>query len=350
MTHDIRFGPRTSDRPISRRALAAGAAAAGADLALLAGQHGRARAGGVGTPPAEATPGATPAGSSAATPAAMAPAILVRVEYVGGFAPPETMLTAVPTYQLTDDGTEISQGVQVQVFPPPALPSLQAATLTDAGTEAVLDAVRAAGLDVQDQEYINPSAPTDLPNQIITVTLDGKTVTTTLYGLDQLAPGDTSGLADARNRLQPFLTLISTPPSLRASGQVVAPETFYAFDELQIVAVPADELPAAEGQSALEGSTPTEPVTWPLTTALSGFGIPLSDTVGGEGYAGTFPGARVDTVSGEDLAAVLPLAQEASQLTIWESDGEDWVLLLRPLLPGEVGNLARPASGDEQAD
>ena len=75
---------------------------------------------------------------------------------------------------------------------------------------------------------------------------------------------------------------------------------------------------------------------------------PLAEATGGEGYAGIFPGGRVGTISGADLDAVLPQAEQASQLSLWPSDGEEWVLLLRPLLPGEVGNLARPAN-DEQA-
>lgn len=334
MARPISFTRRT----IVRRTLAAGGAAT-AGLSLLAARDATAS-----TPVPRATPGATPAG----TPAAREPTILVRVEYVGGFVALENGLTATPTYQLTDDGQEISQGVQVQVYPPPALPSLQSARLTDAGVEAVLGAARTAGLTDHDQEFVNPNVTTDLPNQIITVAADGRTVTTTLYGLDRLDPADTSELAAARDRIQPFLSLLANPPSLRPTGQVAAPETFYEFAELQIVAVPADELPAAGEQSTLEGVTPTAPIAWPLTVALSDFGIPLSEAVGGEGYAGAFPDARVDTVGGSDLEAILPLAQQANQLTIWDSDGGQWVLLLRPLLPGEIGNLARPAAEGDQ--
>lgn len=331
---------------ISRRALAVGAAAG---LSLAAVRSGSITAGVEATPESGSTPDATPAGSLEGTPVTSGPAILVRVENIGGFVPPEISLTTTPTYQLTDDAREISQGAQILIYPPPALPSLQEATLTDEGIRVVVEAARAAGLADEDAEYINPNV-TDLPNLVITVTLDGRTVTTTAYGLDFLDPTDTSELAAARDRIQGFLALIANPPSLRVNGQVATPESFYAFTELQIVAIQAVEIPAA-GEIQREGDTvSTQPVgpTWPLETPLSAFGIPLAEATGGEGYAGIFPGGRVGTVSGADLEAVLPQAVQANQLSLWPSEGENWVLLLRPLLPGEVGDLARPAN-DEQA-
>ncbi len=342
---------RAQPIPLGRRAFAVGAAAT-AGLSLAAIRGARAQAGATPTPGPAGTPGATPAGTPGATPAgtpgASGPTILVRVEYVGGFVTPDTNLTAVPTYQLSDDRREISQGAQILIYPPPALPSLQSATLTDVGVRVILDAAREAGLTGSDQEYINPNVP-DLPNQIITVTVDGRTVTTTTHGLDQLDPADASELAAARDRIQSFLALIANPASLRETGQVAEPETSYDFTELQFVAIPAASFPAAAEVSTLEGVQPGEPVVWPLDTPLAEVGQPLDEAVGGKGYAAVFPGARVETISGGDLATVRPLAEQANRLTIWQSDGADWVLLLRPLLPGEIGNLARPAKDDDQA-
>ncbi len=339
MTHDHR-SPQTS---VNRRAFAAGAAAT-AGLSLATIRSAKARAGTIPAAEPAATPGATPEGM----PGSNGPTILVRVESVGGFVTPETNLTAVPSYQLSDDRREISQGAQILIYPPPALPSLQSATLTDEGVQVILNAAQVAGLTVSDQEYINPNVA-DLPNQIITVTVDGRTVTTTAYGLDQLDLADTSELAAARDRIQPFLALIANPASLRQTGQVAEPETSYDFTELQFAAIPAANFPAATEVSTLEGVQPGEPVAWPLDTPLAEIGQPLDEAVGGAGYAAVFPGARVETIGGGDLASVRPLAEQATQLTIWQSDGTDWVLLLRPLLPGEVGNLARPANHSDQA-
>ena len=67
-------------------------------------------------------------------------------------------------------------------------------------------------------------------------------------------------------------------------------------------------------------------VTWPLDAPLAALGDP-SDV---EGYS-------CATVTGEDLGAVLPLAETANQLTPWKSGGERYAILFRPLLPDESG-------------
>ena len=43
------------------------------------------------------------------------------------------------------------------------------------------------------------------------------------------------------------------------------------------------------------------------------------------------------TVTGGDLATLLPLLQKANQLTPWASGGRRYALTFRPLLPDETG-------------
>ena len=38
---------------------------------------------------------------------------------------------------------------------------------------------------------------------------------------------------------------------------------------------------------------------------------------------------------GEDLVALRPLLDQANELTIWQSDGNEYVLRLHPMLPDE---------------
>jgi hypothetical protein len=117
-------------------------------------------------------------------------------------------------------------------------------------------------------------------------------------------------------------------------------ERFYEISELEIIAIPGET-------AAVEFSG--EPTPWQLTTPLDEIGIPLGDAVGGEQYAEMFPDARTTVLSRADLAAVLPLAEEANQLTPWASEGAHYWVLFRPLLPGEVGGLARPADASGAA-
>ncbi len=321
-----------------RRALAVGSAA-GAALLAAAGFRQTLQAGTEATPAAGGTPGATPA---AATPGAGdGTGILVRVEMLGGFVPPVNNLLNAPIYQLTDDGREISQGPQILIYPPPALPNFQVATLTDSGVQAILDAAAAAGLVGQDQEYRNDQV-TDLPTVTITVVADGVTAVTQAYGLDQIEPGTTGELADARDRIQAFLAATQNPPSLRDPAEVAEPETAYVEEQLQVVMVPAEVILPPPDPDAIEGSEPQQPYEWPLDTPIADIGMPLVEATGGENYDGVFPGARVVTVSGADREALRAQAETANQESRWLDNDEEWVLLFRPVLPGELTDLVRP--------
>jgi hypothetical protein len=325
---------------LSRRSATLGGLSLAA-AAALGGAAGRRAAAGT-----DATPGATAGATPGGTPSADGATVLVRVEYIGGFVAPMTNLVNLPIYQLSDDGREITQGPQILIYPPPALPNLQVARLTGVGIQAVLDAADAAGLASEDASYSNDNI-TDLPTLTISVVTGDRTVVTTAYGLDMIDETTQPDLVEPRDRIQGFLGVIQNPASLRDPSLVAEIETGYAEGQLQVVAVPAAEIispeaTAAEGEAPVEGTDPVPPIAWPLDQPLADFGIPLAEAVGGENYEGIFPGARVDTLSGDDLAAVRPLAETANQLSVWRDGEEDWVLLLRPLLPGEVPNLARP--------
>ncbi len=111
--------------------------------------------------------------------------------------------------------------------------------------------------------------------------------------------------------------LTNLPPWL--GTDLIAEGLPYEFDELRIFARPG--LPPEEpglAQPDLE---------WPLSEPLASFGEPYP--MGQD--------ARCGTVSGDDLQMLLPMAMSANQLTPWESDGERYELLFRPLLPDESG-------------
>ena len=70
------------------------------------------------------------------------------------------------------------------------------------------------------------------------------------------------------------------------------------------------------------------PIAWPLTPGLDLFG---------DSQQGTPGGMRCGTVTGDDAATLMPLVEQANQLTPWTSDGSQYGLLFRPLLPDESG-------------
>jgi hypothetical protein len=80
--------------------------------------------------------------------------------------------------------------------------------------------------------------------------------------------------------------------------------------------------PPAEAAAGI----PAKEMTWPLTSPFSSFGTPF----GGSVY-------RCATVSGADLAKLLPAVQSANALTRFvDSTGVKMSLQVRVLLPGEA--------------
>src|SRR5262245_28012101 len=62
--------------------------------------------------------------------------LVLRVEYQGGFVPYEFTLSSVPFWSLFGDGALILTGPQIEIYPPPALPPLVRAQLTEDGVQA----------------------------------------------------------------------------------------------------------------------------------------------------------------------------------------------------------------------
>jgi hypothetical protein len=72
-------------------------------------------------------------------------------------------------------------------------------------------------------------------------------------------------------------------------------------------------------------------VEWPLATPISSF-APLPGQT-----SGALVGLTCGVVTGDDAAALAAAAEGANSLTPWVSEGEEWFLWLRPLLPDEAG-------------
>jgi hypothetical protein len=71
-----------------------------------------------------------------------------------------------------------------------------------------------------------------------------------------------------------------------------------------------------------------QPIAWPLASPLADFGATLPALM---------PGQRCGVVSGSDADTLLPLLETANTLTPWTDAGASFGILVRPLLPAEVG-------------
>jgi hypothetical protein len=245
--------------------------------------------------------------------------LLLRISTEGGLLSPEYTLTAMPPFSLFGDGTVVTQGAQIELYPGPALPPLVATPVTKEGIQAILRAGIDAGLD-RDHEYTDLGAVgiADASTTVFTLTVDGATHVTKVYALGELGQqpaGMSDEEFDARTRLLDFQSSVQDLRGTLPAGSVGEDRIFS----------PAG-LRLFMSRYRPEQGLAQRAVDWPLATPLSDFGEPAA--------LATY---RCGAVTGADLDAVLPLARRANQLTPWRSQGVSYGIVFRQLLPDESG-------------
>ena len=280
-------------------------------LGLLAAACGEPQDGGGGTGDTGGTGGAIehPTGADD---------LVLRWEYTGGFVPYEYNLSRIPSWSLYGDGRVIVEGPMIEIYPPPTPPSLLVTRLSEDGVQAILGAAEDAGLMDGDATYDYPCIA-DAATTVFTTNAGGRTSVVSAYALGDAMGGSCPDVDDeARQALADFQTSLGDLASWLPEGSVGVEEPF-AYDEMRIYAQPY------QGEPEL----PQQPVDWPLATGLGDFGASVD--------AGGISELRCGVVSGADLEAVLGTAQGTNELTPWTSDGDEYRLILRPLLPDEHG-------------
>jgi hypothetical protein len=266
---------------------------------------------------ANGSAGTQPSGAASSAPAG-ADALVLRIDRVGGLMAPEQMPGKLPLVSVYADGRLISQGPQIAIYPPPALPNLQVQRLDRATVDGLLAKADAAGI----RPGLDVGSPTvaDAPTTRITVLADGGARTLEVVGLTEAAAQDprlTPAQRDARAKVAKFVQDVTDLPVAAGTpkGQTYRPQSLAALAHPYVR--PSDGLPEQP-----------RPVDWP-GPALPG--TPL-------GTAGCV------TVSGADAAKVLQAAAGATAITPWQSGGRSWSIRFRPLLPDESGcaDLAGP--------
>jgi hypothetical protein len=288
-----------------------GVARAGAAMALVLTLSACAERAG-GTPP-DATP----------SPAAQVPddaeALVLRVEYVGGFVTPEMTAGRLPIASVYGDGRVIVDGPVEAIYPGFAWPNVQVLDIGRDGVQALADHALAAGVAETDDLGMPPLA--DAASTRFTLVTDDGTLVREVYALSETAGMPDSGLTEAQQTARQALL-----------------DLFTEFTDLAVVEAGEDGPQAwtpaavagivrpwtASEEDIAQGLTP-EAVTWP-GPALPGEPI------------GPLPDLSCVTATGAEATAVVAAAQDANALTPWQSpDGSRWSVLFRPLLPDETG-------------
>jgi len=243
--------------------------------------------------------------------------LVLRMDTSGGFVAPQQTLQQMPSFSLYGDGLTITPGAQIEIYPGPTLPSIVATTLTNDGTQALLQDAVDAGLR-GNHSYTTMSV-SDMPTTTFTFVTDGASYRTSVYGLG--AGATTSGMSaaekQAREKLERFSEELSNLRATLPPGSVGQDHQYLPLG-LRVFVQPYD----GQGDQMLH-----EPeIAWPLPQPLATFGRKTST-----------PGVRCGSVTGKDLAPLLKEARSANQLTRWTSVGDQYSLTFRVLLPDEHG-------------
>jgi hypothetical protein len=240
--------------------------------------------------------------------------LVLRWEYVGGFTSPEILLTRLPSFSLYGDGSLVTEGPQIEIYPGPALPNLVVRHVSEEGIQAILAAARDAGLTAGDATYANPCVA-DAPDTRFTVVAAGRTSVVTASALG-VGGGDCQGSdPEAMKRLSAFVTRLGNLEKWLPDGSLGV-EASYTPTGLRVYV--RDYVADPQLQQ--------DAVRWP--------GAPLA----GAGRAVRMvPDLACAVVGAADLDPVLHAAATANQLTPWTSGGAEFGVVFRPLLPDESG-------------
>jgi hypothetical protein len=236
----------------------------------------------------------------------------MRVTSEGGFIGPSATLAALASVVVYADGRIFTPAAVDAIYPGPLLQGFTVRDVGPAGAAAILEAIRAAGLDkaVDDTGIVADTGTT-----VFSIVIDGQTITSR-FGV--MGPGRPGGDPAAAAALE-LLGRLTDPTE--TWGVSSAPATLYVPTAYRIFVAPG--APAAD-PSASQG-----PMAWPLATPLDAFGIPAVPDRG-------ISGLRTGVVSGADAAALAPFLATANLLTPITSGGQSYTLYVRPLLPDET--------------
>jgi hypothetical protein len=245
--------------------------------------------------------------------------LILRIEFVGGFVAPSATIAQIPTWSLLGDGSIITEGPQIEIYPSPALPNLLVTHVNEAGIQKILEAARDAGLLGPPFEFSTNVGIADAPDTKFTVVAEGQRYETSVYGLGIDPPAGiiTPEEHAARMALVDLQARLTDLGTWLPAGSV-GDEQAYAFPGIRVFAMPYSP---PEDPQLDQAEAP-----WTVSPALGDF-APVS----------ALADAGCGVVSDAALQELMPALQRANQLTPWTSGGARYSVILRPLLPDESG-------------
>jgi len=232
-------------------------------------------------------------------------AAIIQIRSEGGFAPVEVVLGRGPTYTILGDGRIILQGPIPEIYPGPLLPNYQVGRLSEEDMGSIMDYVAEMGLPGITEEADDSATQyvADAITEVVTFWDSNGPHVYSVYALG-IEPNPSNPKTAAFAKMLDFI-----------SRKAIEIETSpYEPDTVQVIAGASMLLPDPQ----FEDVRP-----WPLEDDLDQWA--------------ELPNGWLCSTQGPD---VLTLFEDATQLTEWlhpnpMMDAPPFVLLVRPLLPGE---------------
>jgi hypothetical protein len=262
-----------------------------------------------GNQPAGATDTRTTEGASVSPDAN---SLVIRVESVGGFVPAEQTVGRIPEVSVYGDGRLITEGPHSMIYPARSLPNLQVQMLTPEFVQDLVRQGQAAG--VRDGADFGSPNIADAPSTRVTVGDQSVSV----VALSEAQPSDPRLTAAQRTARTKLAAYVKTVKGLTAAEGVAEP---VAYQPAAVAVLARKYVPP-------QAAEPTaKPQEWP-GPALPG--DMLNENLG----------IGCLTATGAEKDKVMAAAQNSTVITPWTSDGGQWSVKFRPLLPEEQGCAA----------
>lgn len=236
--------------------------------------------------------------------------VLLIVRDEGGFVPVDFQVRQGPRLILLRDGTLITQGAMIEIFPGPFMAPYQQVQLDDETMLFVLEELDSLGF-VNVVDETNDEAAQFIADASTTVVTFYNQDGTHRFGVYGLGLGDLGpGTEFTDSRVPQLANLVTQLETAGFSGTPVE----YQPATLQVLAG-LNEFPP---DPAFANVRP-----WPLSV-----GYEDMEEVGLASW-------RCATFEGEEVEALLAEFAQANQVTTWEAGGTEYAMAVRPLFPGE---------------
>lgn len=252
--------------------------------------------------------------------------LVFSIGYEGGFVPVEFIFAGLPAITIAGDGTVITQGAQIDIFPGPALPAVMSRRLSEAGLQLVLERVAQTGFFVESATFNEEAMAIDAQMTVFTMHADGREVTVKVGALGSVLDPNLAppGLPERERQAHAALTPLAE--QLTAIDQLIPASAWeetawhpYQAEALRLLVTNTDDEPPDESGIA------RPEVAWPTDDDPAAFGEPFP----------VLDPARCGVVTGDAAIAWYEALAQANQLTRFTSGEHRYSVMVRPVLPGE---------------